>query len=62
MDRSGVARSFPFIGLSIGVSGTVARRFTHFGELTGAASEMKCYAKKTKGSSFSVDNRRDLPV
>jgi diguanylate cyclase (GGDEF)-like protein len=62
VDRSGVARFFSFITLSIGVSGTGGRRFTHFGELTGAASEMKSYAKKTKGSSFNVDNRRSLSV
>ncbi|MDA8124632.1 MAG: diguanylate cyclase [Deltaproteobacteria bacterium] len=62
VDRRGVARFFPFVGLSIGVTGTGNRRFSHFGELTGAASEMKHFAKKTKGSSFSIDNRSNLPV
>ena len=62
VDRRGVARFFSFIGLSIGVTGTGIRRFSHFGELTGAVSEMKRYAKKIKGSSFSVDNRKDPPA
>ena len=58
-DRRGVARFFPFVSLSIGVTGTDIRHFSHFGELTGAASEMKNYAKKTPGSSFSMDKRTD---
>lgn len=57
VDRRGMARFFPFIGISIGVTGTSIRCFSHFGELTGAASEMKHYAKKTKGSSYTMDNR-----
>jgi len=56
-DRRGTARFFPFMGISIGVSGTTIRSFSHFGELTGAASEMKHFAKKTKGSSYSMDKR-----
>jgi diguanylate cyclase (GGDEF)-like protein len=59
VDRHGVARFFSFIGLAIGVTGTANRRFSHFGELTGAASEMKCFVKKTQGSSYSIDQRLD---
>jgi diguanylate cyclase (GGDEF)-like protein len=62
VDRRGMTRFFPFIGLSIGVTGTNVRHFSHFGELTGAASEMKNHAKKTKGSSYSMDKRTDRPV
>jgi len=36
---------------------TAVRSFSHFGELTGAASEMKNFAKKIKGSSYSIDRR-----
>lgn len=61
-DRQGTERFFPFVGLSIGVSGTAVRSFTHFGELTGAASEMKSFAKKTKGSSYSMDKRTTTPA
>ena len=57
VDRRGVSMFFPFIGLAIGVTDTVDRTFTHFGQMTGAASEMKNLAKKKKGSSFCVDKR-----
>jgi diguanylate cyclase (GGDEF)-like protein len=59
VDRKGVQTSFPFIGLAIGVTSTAGRRFSHFGQLTSAASEMKSLAKKKRGSSFSVDKRSD---
>lgn len=57
VSRQGVAGFFPFIGISIGVTDTAGRGFSHFGELTGAASEMKHFAKKAKGSSYSIDRR-----
>ena len=57
VSRQGVAGFFPFIGISIGVTDTAGRSFSHFGELTGAASEMKHYAKRIKGSSYSIDRR-----
>jgi diguanylate cyclase (GGDEF)-like protein len=57
--RQGTTMFFPFTSVSIGVTNTSIRCFSHFGELTGAASEMKHHAKKTKGSSFSVDKRTE---
>jgi hypothetical protein len=54
-------RFFPFIGISIGITDTAVRSFSHFGELTGAASEMKHVAKKMKGSYYSIDRRRGNP-
>jgi diguanylate cyclase (GGDEF)-like protein len=60
VSRQGIAGFFPFICISIGVTDTAARSFSHFGELTGAASEMKNFAKKIKGSSYSVDRRTAL--
>ena len=57
VSRQGISRFFPFISISIGVTDTAVRSFSHFGELTGAASEMKHFAKKIKGSSYSVDRR-----
>ena len=56
-DRQGAVRFFPFTGISIGVTGTCFRSFAHFGALIEAASEMKHYAKKTAGSSYSIDKR-----
>ncbi|MCL2670243.1 MAG: GGDEF domain-containing protein, partial [Syntrophaceae bacterium] len=61
VDRHGITRFFPFIAIDIGVTGTDYRRFSHFGELTSAASEMKNHAKKTKGGSFCIDRRRHKP-
>ena len=55
VSRQGMAGFFPFLGISIGVTNTAVRSFSHFGELTGAASEMKHFAKKIKGSSYSMD-------
>jgi diguanylate cyclase (GGDEF)-like protein len=57
VDRRGVSMSFPFIGLAIGVTSTAGRNFSHFGQLTEAASAMKSLAKKKRGSSFSIDKR-----
>jgi GGDEF domain-containing protein len=57
VDRRGVSMSFPFIGLAIGVTSTVGRNFSHFGQLTEAASAMKSLAKKKRGSSSSIDRR-----
>jgi diguanylate cyclase (GGDEF)-like protein len=61
VSRQGTAGFFPFIGISIGVTDTAVRSFSHFGELTGAASEMKHVAKKMKGSYYSIDRRRGNP-
>ncbi len=60
VDRRGVKMTFPFIGLSIGVTSTVGRNFSHFGQVTGIASEMKSVAKKKRGSSVSFDKRFSL--
>jgi diguanylate cyclase (GGDEF)-like protein len=56
-DRQGMVRFYPFIGITIGITGPCFRRFSHFGALIEAASEMKNYAKKTAGSSYSIDKR-----
>ena len=61
VDRRGAARFFPFIAIAIGVAGTENRRFSHFGELTSAASEMKHFAKEVRGSSYRIDRRTDGP-
>jgi len=60
VDRRGTARFFPFTAIAIGIATTTIRRFSHFGELTSAASEMKRFAKKARGSAYRVDRRADL--
>jgi len=57
-DRKGNASQFPVMGISIGVVETRHRAFTHYGEITEIASEMKKYAKQFPGSSFKIDHRK----
>jgi diguanylate cyclase (GGDEF)-like protein len=57
VDRQGTLRTFPVIGISIGITDTEARQFSHYGELTERASEMKKFAKQAKGSIYRVDKR-----
>ena len=58
-DRQGNPRSFPFISLSIGITSNRNRLFSHYGEVTEAVSEMKRYAKRTKGSCYRSDKRHN---
>lgn len=59
-DRQGVARQFPLVSVSIGITRSEQRRFSHPSEVIAAATEMKSYAKRTRGegSSWAVDRRR----
>lgn len=57
LDRQGNSRSFPVMTMSIGITTNAYRRFSHYGEMTEAVSEMKVFAKRTKGSCFKVDKR-----
>jgi diguanylate cyclase (GGDEF)-like protein len=58
IDRQGKTREFPMMGISIGITGTQCKAFSHYGELTEVASEMKKYAKEIKGSNYKMDLRR----
>ncbi len=57
VDRQGNQRSFSLISLSIGITSNSNRPFSHYGEVTEAVSEMKRYAKLTKGSCYRSDMR-----
>jgi diguanylate cyclase (GGDEF)-like protein len=57
-DRQGILRQFPFVALSIGITITKQKPFTHFGEVTEVACEMKGQAKQVHGSSYMIDRRR----
>lgn len=61
-DRKGKASTFPIMSISIGITETSARSFTHYGEITELAAEMKKFAKQFKGSCFRSDKRQDLEV
>lgn len=57
-DREGRARRYPIMSISIGIANVDQGVFTHYGEVTGVASEMKSLAKKEAKSCFRI-NRRD---
>jgi GGDEF domain-containing protein len=60
VDRQGNERSFPFTSISIGITDTGTGSFSHFGEMTERASEMKKYAKQFQGSCFRWDRRKSV--
>jgi diguanylate cyclase (GGDEF)-like protein len=60
LDRQGNARKFPVTALSIGIATNRNRSFTHFGEMTEVASEMKKQAKQSWGSCYLCDRRVSL--
>ncbi len=60
-DRKGKATHFPVMGISIGLVQTHGRAFTHYGELTEIAAEMKKYAKRFSGSCVKIDQRQADP-
>lgn len=57
-DRDGHKKTFPLIGISIGVVHNETAKFTHYGEITEIASEMKKYAKSAHGSCYKLDRRQ----
>jgi diguanylate cyclase (GGDEF)-like protein len=56
-DREGRMRSYPIIGISIGIARTDDGVFSHYGELTGLASEMRQFAKQHPGSCYRLNQR-----
>jgi diguanylate cyclase (GGDEF)-like protein len=59
VDRTGKASQFPIMGISIGITETHSRNFSHYGEVTQPAAEMKKFAKQFPGSCFKSDRRQD---
>jgi len=57
-DRQGATKKFPFVSISIGITSNKQGPFTHYGEVTEIASEMKGHAKRVKGSCFRIDKRQ----
>jgi diguanylate cyclase (GGDEF)-like protein len=57
-DRYGNRRVFPMVGLSIGIVSNEHRTFSHYGEVSQVASELKKHAKGVKGSCLRFDRRR----
>ena len=59
IDRQGVEKAFDIMTISIGITDTKNRSFSHYGEITERASEMKKFAKQFKGSCFRTDKRKN---
>ena len=59
-NRDGVAQRFPFISITMGVVHVKEKEhiFTHYGEVTQIASEMKSFGKKKHGSCYNINHRR----
>jgi diguanylate cyclase (GGDEF)-like protein len=61
-DRRGQLHRVSLMSLSIGVVTNQRRQFTHGGEVSAMASEMKAYAKTLPGSVWAVDRRQEERV
>ena len=57
-DRDGTRRHFPLMGLSIAVIPNHPGRFTHYGEVSARASEVKKAVKSQPGSHYLIDRRQ----
>jgi GGDEF domain-containing protein len=58
-DRRGQLHRVPLMTVSIGVVTNERRRFSHAGQVSALATEMKSYAKTLPGSVYSIDRRTD---
>jgi diguanylate cyclase (GGDEF)-like protein len=56
-NREGKVRKFTFLTLSIGIAHDTHRKFTHYGQVSEIAAEMKKYAKTFAGSCYRIDRR-----
>jgi diguanylate cyclase (GGDEF)-like protein len=55
--RQGEAAQFPFVGIALAIVSNGDRRFSHPGEISSMASELKSYAKSFGKSAFVMDRR-----
>lgn len=56
-DRTGTVRTFPLIALSIAVVVQTEKRYSHIGELSRAAAEIKAFLKYQDGSHYMIERR-----
>jgi diguanylate cyclase (GGDEF)-like protein len=61
-DRRGQLHKVPLMSVSIGVVTNERRTFTHAGQVSELATEMKSYAKTLPGSVYTIDRRGDIPA
>jgi diguanylate cyclase (GGDEF)-like protein len=58
-DRRGEMQRFPLLTISIGIASSATGRFSHRAEAVALATELKNHAKRTPGSSYELDQRRN---
>ena len=56
-NRRGDMQRYPVVTISIGVSTTERRDFSHYAEVVTVAAEMKEFTKRTPGSIWAADRR-----
>ncbi len=56
-DRKGEAQRFPFVGVALVIVSNGDKRYTHPGEISSTASELKSYAKSFQKSTYVMDRR-----
>lgn len=56
-DRQGVMHAYPLLSLSLAVVVNKGARFSHFGEMSYIAGQVKRKAKLTQGSCYVIDRR-----
>ncbi|RJX35304.1 MAG: diguanylate cyclase [Desulfurivibrio sp.] len=59
-DRQGRETVFGLLSLSIAVVITGAHHFSHYGEVSTIASEVKHFVKKKEGSNYMIDRRSQV--
>lgn len=57
VDRQGNTKIYPIVTISIGITHNKLKKYSHYGEITEVASEMKKFAKTFKESCFKTDQR-----
>lgn len=62
VDRDGHKKTFPIMSISIGIASNKFVAFSHYGQVTEIASEMKKFAKFTQGSCVKMDRRHHASV
>jgi len=61
-NREGHAKQYPIMGVSIGIVRAEKGIYSHYGEVTSIASEMKHVAKKSAKSCYVVNRRVHTPI
>jgi diguanylate cyclase (GGDEF)-like protein len=58
VDRQGAKRTFPIMTISIGITSNRPHHFTHYGQITQLAADMKKQAKRHHASCYRIDKRQ----